>query len=203
MRRARFLPFALAAALAACSDSGAPDTGGVKPPSALTIIRLPAASQPILNPVQSETCTKGVECELNIFFTDPLGGAGDGYLRLRVHAASLLKHPDGSLFQVGETVLITVSVVDPTQIYFEFQPSGLTFDPAVPAQLRIEYGETGDDLDDDGDVDPQDAAIEQVIAIWRQEQPGQSFLRLSGVKSESLDEIEADVLGFTRYAIAY
>ena len=53
MRRARVLSFALAAALAACSDSGGPDTGGVKPPGELTIIRLPAGSPPIWNPVDS------------------------------------------------------------------------------------------------------------------------------------------------------
>lgn len=203
MRRARVFSFAVAAALAACSDSGGPNTGGVKPPGELTIIRLPASSPEIWNPVDSFYAKKGVDRELRIYFEDAVGGSGEEYLRFRVDAGSLLARPDGSLFQVGDSVLITVRVVDPQLIYFEFEPSGLTFNPALPAQLKIEYAETGGDLDDDGDVDAEDDAIEQVIDLWRQEQPGQDFVKLGAVKIEELDEIEADVLGFTRYAIAY
>lgn len=203
MRRARVFSFAVAAALAACSDSGGPNTGGVKPPGELTIIRLPASSPPIWNPVDSFYAKKGVDRELRIYFEDAVGGSGEEYLRFRVDAGSLLARPDGSLFQVGDSVLITVRVVDPQLIYFEFEPSGLTFNPSLPAQLKIEYAEAGGDLDDDGDVDAEDDAIEQVIDLWRQEQPGQDFVKLGAVKIEELDEIEADVIGFTRYAIAY
>jgi hypothetical protein len=203
MRRARVLSFAVAAALAACSDTGGPDNGGVKPPGELTIIRLPAGSPPIWNPVDSFYAKKGEDRELRIYFEDEVGGAGEEYLRLRVDSPSLLSYPDGTPFQVGDSVLITVRVVDPQQIYFEFEPSGLRFNPAVPAQLKIEYAETEGDLDDDGDVDSDDDAIEQVIDLWRQEQAGQDFVKLGAVKIEELDEIEADILGFTRYAIAY
>jgi hypothetical protein len=203
MRRARFLPLILAAAVAACSDAGAPNTGGVKPPGELTIIQLPAASPPIWNPVASFYAKKGTDRELRIYFQDAVGGPGEEYLRLRVDAGSLYKRPDGTLFQVGDSILITVTVVDPQQIFFDFQPSGLTFSSAVPAQLKIEYAETGGDLDDDGDVDTDDDAIEQVIDLWRQEQAGGDFVKLGAVKIEELDEIEADILGFTRYAIAY
>lgn len=203
MRRARVLSFALAAALAACSDSGGPDTGGVKPPGELTIIRLPAGSPPIWNPVDSFYAKKGEDRELRIYFEDAVGGPGEEYLRLRVDSPSLLSYPDGTLFQVGDSVLITVRVVDPEQIYFEFEPSGLRFNPSVPAELKIEYAETEGDLDDDGDVDNDDDAIEQVIDLWRQEQAGQDFVKLGAIKIEELDEIEADILGFTRYAIAY
>jgi hypothetical protein len=203
MRRARFVPIVLAAALAACSDTGAPDNGGVKPPGELTIIRLPAGSPPIWNPVDSFYAKKGEDRLLQIFFEDAVGGPGEEYLRLRVDAGSLLAYPDGTPFQVGDSVLITMRVVDPQQIYFEFEPSGLTFNPVLPAELKIKYAETGGDLDDDGDVDNDDDAIEQVIDLWRQEQAGQDFVKLGAVKIEELDEIEAEILGFTRYAIAY
>ena len=203
MRRARILSFAVAATLVACSDTGGPDSGGVKPPGELTIIRLPAGSPPIWNPVESFYAKKGTDRELRIYFEDDAGGQGEEYLRLRVDAASLLARPDGSLFAVGDSVLITVRVVDPQQIYFEFEPSGLRFNPAMPAELKIEYAETGGDLDDDGDTDSDDTAIEQVIDLWRQEQVGQDFVKLGAVKIEELDEIEAEILGFTRYAIAY
>jgi hypothetical protein len=204
MRRTRLLPFALATTLAACSESGGPDTGGIKPPGELTIIQLPAGSPAIWNPVDSFYAKKGDDRELEIFFTNAAGtGPGEEYLRLRVDAGSLYKRPDGTLFQVGDSILIKVSVVDPQQIYFDFQPSGLTFNPSRPAELKIEYAETSGDLDDDGDVDGDDNAIEQVIDLWRQEFAGQDFVKLGAVKIEELDEIEADILGFTRYAIAY
>ena len=203
MRRTTVLTLALAAGMTACIDSSGPDNGGVKPPGELTIIRLPAGSPPIYNPVDSFYAKKGEDRELRIYFEDVVGDSGEEYLRFRVDAGSLLARPDGSLFQVGDSVLITVRVVDPAQIYFEFEPSGLTFNPSLPAQLKIEYAETGGDLDDDGDVDVDDDAIEQVIDLWRQEQAGQDFVKLGAVKLEDLDEIEADVLGFTRYAIAY
>lgn len=203
MRPARFLPFLLAATVAACSDSGGPDTSGVKLPGDLTIIRLPAGSAAIWNPVDSFYAKKGEDREFRMYFDDALGNPGEEYLRLRVDAGSLLARPDGSLFQVGDSILITVRVQDPALVQFEFQPAGLTFNPSVPAQLKIEYGETGGDLDDDGDVDAEDATIEQIMGLWRQEQPGQSYLKLGSVKIEELSEIEADVLGFTRYAIAY
>jgi len=203
MRPARLVPFILAAALVACSDSGEPDTSGVKPPGELTIIRLPAGSAPIWNPVDSFYAKKGEDRELRIYFEDEVGGPGEEYLRLRVDAPSLLARPDGTPIQVGDSILITVRVTDPSLIQFEFSPAGLTFNPSVPAQLKIEYGETGGDLDDDGDVDDVDDDIELLIALWRQEQPGQSYLKIGGVTIEELDEIEADILGFTRYAIAY
>lgn len=203
MRRARFLPFMLVAAVAACSDTGGPDNGGVRPPEALRIIRLPATAPPIWNPVDSFYAKRGEDRELRIYFQDDVGGSGEEYLRFRVDAGSLLRRPDGTLFQVGDSVLITVRVVDPAQIYFEFEPNGLTFSPSDPAELRIEYAETGGDLDDDGDTDPDDDAIEQEIDLWRQEGPGQDFLKIGAVKIEELDELEAEVLGFTRYAIAY
>ncbi len=204
MRPARLLPFLLAGALAACSDSGGPDNGGVRPPGELTIIRLPAGSAPIWNPVDSFYAKKGTDRELRISFTNSNGnGPGEEYLRLRVDAASLLNYPDGTPIAVGDSVLITVRVPDPAVVQFEFQPAGLTFNPSVPAQLKIEYGETGGDLDDDGDVDAEDSSIEQIMTLWRQEQLGESYLKVGGVKIEELEEIEADILGFTRYAIAY
>ena len=204
MRSARLLPFLLVAAVTACTDSGGPDTDDVRPPGALTIIRLPAASPAIWNPVDSFYAKKGEDRELRINFANSdTTGPGEEYMRLRVDAGSLLNYPDGTPIAVGDSVLITVRVQDPALVQFEFQPAGLTFNPSLPAQLKIEYGETGGDFDDDGDVDAEDSNIEQIMAVWRQEQPGDSYLKLGGVKIEELNEIEADILGFTRYAIAY
>jgi hypothetical protein len=70
-------------------------------------------------------------------------------------------------------------------------------------ELRIRYAEAEGDFDDDGDADDDDAEIETRLAIWRQEAEGLPFLRLGTVRFDDLDEVEADLSGFTRYAIAY
>ena len=56
---------------------------------------------------------------------------------------------------------------------------------------------------EDGDVDEEDDHIETILGIWRQEQPGDPFVRLGSVKVEDQEELEAKLTGFSRYAIAY
>jgi hypothetical protein len=93
--------------------------------------------------------------------------------------------------------------VDPAQMLFELEPSGLKFNPAVPAELKIHYDHADGDLNDDGVSDGEDTAIESTLAIWRQENPGDPFVRLASVLSLDLDEAEAELTGFSRYALAY
>ncbi|MFL5516328.1 MAG: hypothetical protein ACJ8DJ_09230, partial [Gemmatimonadales bacterium] len=138
-----------------------------------------------------------------IYFQDTGGGQGEEYLRLRVDAATLLALPDGTPVAQGDSVLIHVRVEDPTEMLFELEPSGLRFNPAAPARLKIHYDHADGDLNDDGLVDASDSTIETRLAIWRQESPGDPFVRLSSVLSLELDEVEADLTGFSRYALAY
>ena len=146
---------------------------------------------------------RGEDREARLFFQDAVGGQGEEYLRLKIPDAALLTRPDGTPFAVGDSILITVTVVNVQQILFDLQPSGLRFDPAKPAELDIEYQEAGDDYDQDGDVDVEDDQIETELAIWRQEVVGGVFERLGSVKFEDLKEIDVELIGFTRYAIAY
>lgn len=206
MRRSpsfRLIFLALLAGLGACSDSTNPgDTN--KPPAQLTVVRLAPSSAPLFNSPDSFYAVKGEDRELRIDFQDPAtGGAGEEFLRLRVRPGSLLSRPDGSPFAPGDSVLITVRVVDPTQILFEMEPSGLTFDSAEPAELKIHYDHADHDFNDDGTIDVFDARLKSQLAIWKQELPTDPFVRLGSVNVEESEEINADVLGFTRYAIAY
>jgi hypothetical protein len=194
---------ALLAGLGACSDSTNPgDTN--KPPGQLTVVRLAPSSAPLFNSPDSFYAVKGEDRELRIDFQDPAtGGAGEEFLRLRVRPGSLLSRPDGTPFATGDSVLITVRVVDPTQILFEMEPTGLSFDPTEPAELKIHYNHADHDFNDDGTVDVIDAELKTKLAIWKQENPSDPFVRLGSVNIEGTEEINADVLGFTRYAIAY
>jgi hypothetical protein len=201
MRSRTLVVAAALTALLACSDSSGPDSS--KPPADLNVIRLPDGSPPLLNAETTFYARRGEDREARIFFQDDVGGAGEEYLRLRVDAPSLRARPDGTPFAEGDSILITIRVVDPAQMLFELEPSGLTFSPDVPAELKIHYDQTGGDLDDDGDVDVDDDAIESTMAIWRQASPGDPFVRVGTAVVEDLEEAEAELQGFSRYALAY
>jgi hypothetical protein len=188
--------------LNACSDSTSP--GHItRDPGELNVVRLAETSPPLFNPVDSFYAKKGQDREIRIYFQDEVGGSGEEFFRLLVSAPSLLTGPDGSPFQAGDSVLIHVRVVDPTRILFELEPAGLTFDPARPAELKIRYAHADDDFNEDGSVDGSDDQIEQQLAIWRQETLTDPFVRLGSITELTLEEIDADIVGFTRYAIAY
>ena len=201
---ARLLVAALAASVLSCSDSGEPNGNDAsKPPSELTVLRLSDNSPPLFNPVVSFYAVRGQNREARIFFDDGQGREGDEYLRLRLDDASLLAHPDGTKFADGDSVLITIRVVDPSRTLFELEPGGLQLNPQDPAQLRIRYQRVDDDLNEDGRVDVGDVQLEVSLGIWRQEKPGDAFVRLGTILLDDLDEAEAALEGFSRYALAY
>ena len=207
MLRRRLLILPLAFTLA-CSDSGGPDDDGddgIKPPTDLTILRLSEASPPLFNPVASFYAVRGENREVEISFVDDEnpGTPGEEYLELGVDADALLSLPDGTPFLEGDSVLITVRVVDPERLLFEFEPAGLRFSPSRPAELKIHYNHADDDLDEDGDVDVADESLELTIGIWRQENDGDPFERIGSLLLDDLEEIDAELEGFSRYALAY
>lgn len=196
----------LLATAVGCSDStddGDDGTDDERPPEQLVILRLPPDAPPLVTNTVSFWATYGESDEARIRFQNETGGEGEEYLRFTVEDNSLLAYPDGTPFSPGDSVLITINVVDPQRILFEFQPAGLRFNPAEPAELEIRYGRTEGDYDDDGDSDEDDAQIETELAVWRQEAPGGTFTRLGTLLEIELDEVEVGVDGFSRFAIAY
>lgn len=192
----------LLAGLAGCSDSTAPgDT--TRPPSDLNIVRLDATSPPLFNPEQSFYAVQGQDHEVRISFQDAGGEEGEEFLRFRVRPGSLGSRPDGSPIAAGDSVLITVRVVDAAKILFEMEPSGLTFNSAEPAELKIHYNHGDHDFNVDGVINTSDDTIKGQLSIWRQELLTGPFTKIGSVNVEDTEEINADILGFTRYAIAY
>jgi hypothetical protein len=193
---------ALAAAAGSCSDSSAP-VDDSKPPSELNVVHVSGSSTALFNPVDSFYAVQGDDREIQIYFQDQSGQAGEEFMRLRIDAPTLLARPDGTPVLPGDSVLIHVRVVDPAQMLFELEPSGLKFNPLVPARLKIHYDHADGDLNDDGIVSPEDDSIEGTLAIWRQEHPGDPFVRLTSALAVDIDEAEAELTGFSRYALAY
>ncbi|MEP7176160.1 MAG: hypothetical protein ABI860_06370 [Gemmatimonadales bacterium] len=193
---------ALAGILGSCSDSGAPNDD-TRSPSDLKVVRVAPSSTPLFNASDSFYAKQGEDREVRIYFQDEVGGSGEEYMRLRVDAPTLLALPDGTPILPGDSVLIHIRVVDPGQMLFELEPSGLRFNPLVPARLKIHYDHAGGDINDDGRIDVEDETLERTLSIWRQEKPGDPFVRLTSVLSLQLDEAEAELTGFSRYALAY
>jgi hypothetical protein len=192
----------LLAGLGGCSDSTSPGDAN-RPSGDLNIVQLDASAPALLNPDTSFYAVQGQDREVRISFQAAGGGEGEEFFRLRVRPGSLQNRPDGTPIAAGDSVLITVHVVDPARILFDLEPSGLTFSSAEPAELKIHYNHADHDFNDDGSVNVFDDQIKSQLAIWRQETLSDPFIKVGSVNVEESEEINADILGFTRYAIAY
>jgi len=87
----------------------------------------------------------------------------------------------------------------------KYLPSGLVFNPAKPAELRLDFANADDDYNRDGMVTRADTLLVPTFGIWKQEFAGQPWVRLSSrvEVSSDLQEIEAQILSFTNHAIAH
>jgi hypothetical protein len=186
----------------ACSSTTSPDQPTVAADS-IHILTLQPTHPPLYSDSITFVATRGQSTEQKLYFADIEGGPGEEYLRFRLDAQSLQAYPDGTPFNTGDTVRITIRVINPDSIYFQFDPAGLKFNPSYPARLTVKYAETGGDFNDDHQVTAADTAIAPKLAIWRQPEPTDSFTKLQSVRIEDAEEIEAKLLGFSRYAIAY
>src|SRR5256885_12539330 len=185
-------------AAAACGGDSTGPTTEIKTTSDLHFLRLSASAPQLQSTVVSFYAKKGEDREIRIRFKN-----GEDYLRFRVFANSLLQRPDGSAFAPGDSVLITITVIDPTKLAADFQPAGLKFSPSTPARLQFEFGEADKDLNGDGAVNTIDAALIPQISTWRQETPGGTWLNINSAVEVEINEVQADISGFSGYALAY
>lgn len=197
-------PFSLllAFALAACGgDPARPDD--TRPTSALNFLEPTAGA--VLRTEASFWAVRGQERELRLYFAPRSSGLDSAeFLRLKVGDRSLLARPNGTPFAIGDSVLISVRVIEASRLILEFEPSGLRFDPAEPAELRLSLEEVDHDVDDDGDIDARDMSLlRQDVSLWRQEAAGRPWVRIGTAYFESFDEFESDISGFTNYALAF
>ena len=140
--------------------------------------------------------------EVRIGYQPPADTAED-FLRFEVPGDGLLKKPDGSAFQAGDSILITLTVIDPSRFLVRFEPSGLQFNPDQPARLKFHYLQANHDFNGDGVIDAADTTIEHTLDLWRRETAAAPWFRMGAVKFEELDEIDANIESFSEYAIAW
>lgn len=209
-RRATLLAFTLLSAIVGACTNGDPTEPPTLTPTvgdtSLTVNTLaPAAGAPaIANPVVTFWAKKGESREAFMYYQSRPGRADSTvFVRFRVSQRALLTRPNGQAFADGDSVLITITLVDPAQLIVRFEPSGLAFDPADPADLKFSFLETDDDLDDDGTVDGDDALLQNLLTVWRRETVSAPWMRQTSRLTIATHEIETDVLGFTDYVVAW
>lgn len=173
------------------TDSNAPSD--LVPEAELEFVPVGAGAPPLETTDTSFWAVRGQSRELEIRYVGQGGpGTGKRFLELKVDDESLLRRPDGTTFALGDSIEIFVRVEDAQLFRATFEPSGLRFNPLEPAELEFKY--------DEADLTFLDRETE--FDLWRQELSGQPWERIGSVQIEDLDEIEAELLGFTRYALA-
>jgi hypothetical protein len=182
-----------------CSENTGPES---RPDAELTIVQQDTLAPPLDSTVARFWAKVGDGRDVRIEYAPPLDSAED-FLRFEVPGNGLLRKPDGSTFQPGDSILITVTVVDPARFLFRFEPAGLQFDPDHPARLKLHYLFANHDFDNDGVVDSDDDAIEQLLDMWHRTGATGPWFRVGSVKFEESDEIDANILSFSEYALAW
>jgi hypothetical protein len=186
-----------------CSDGATgPIPGEVKSESELTFVRFATETLGTIPLQASFWAVRGQDRELEMrSLPTPGDDDGEKFLELEIDDETLLRRPDGTAFAEGDSVLITVSVDPGGRFLFDFQPAGLVFNPAEPAELKIRYVLADADYDGDGDVDEDDRDFESLLSIWRRDDAASPFVRLPSLEIDE-DELKADLGGFSGFALA-
>lgn len=188
--------------LGGCSDN--PSEPATKRDVDLNIVVQAPAAPPLTTTIRTMWVKKGVDSEMRLYYRSPTSGADSTeFLRLVFDRRSLATRPNGVAIAEGDSVLVTVTVPDPTKFLVDLQPTGLKFAAGRGVSLHWKLAEKDDDLNDDGAVNATDASLYTQLAIWRQETVGLPWVRLSSRLVTELDEIEVDLSGFSNYVVAY
>jgi hypothetical protein len=208
MRSVRLIPaLAFSALLVACeSDTVTPTVSSDPVPEAQLRFLRPATSVTLSRDSASFWAVKGQDREIAMYYR-PNAGRSDSvrFLRFRVRKEALLARPGGALIANGDSIRITIRILDFTRLITEFVPSGLTFAAEKPAELRLDFRNANQDFNRDGAVNQTDANLIASFAIWKQEAVGQPWFKLTSAVEVDADfsEVKADIVSFTSYAIAY
>lgn len=199
----------------ACIDAGGPGAEVLKDPSEVSVIQLDQSAPSLLTDSVSFYAVEGQDRFVELHF-DSAGVAGDRLLRFEVGKKSLDRLPDGHRVKHGDSVLIVIRATDPTTLQFDFQPSGLVFKHSSPAVLTIGYGHALTSVAAAPFRDPghghgghghhggdSTAHAEADLAIWQQEEATGPYRKLESSVDTEAREIEAEVPGFSKYAVAY
>lgn len=203
MMRRRIYAIALLAGAVACSSSNGPNSSPPVPAAQLHVVVQDSTAPALYSDTASQLFTVGQSADVRLYYRGSTGGSGEELLRLEVPGDGLFRKPDGSAFLPGDTVRISLRVLDPKKMLFEFQPAGLQFNPNDPARLKIEYLHSDHDYNDDGVVNAADSTIQSQLDVWKNDPPSTLWYKQGAVNFESFEEIDANIVSFSQYAVAW
>lgn len=200
--RIRRIPALLGAVLCAWAAASCDNPAGARQVRESDLVFVRAADNaPPLDSLTVHVWAKAGETRQAYIRYQKVGGyGGDVCLEFKIPGDGLWKRPDGSVVARGDSVLITITVVDPNLFNFRFEPSGLQFHSDHPAELRVSYKWADRDFNGDGKEDENDARFG--FGFWKQETDGADWSEFGTIKNADLEELRADIRSFTRYAIA-
>ena len=179
------------------TSAAAPTANGAKPWAGTDdpqFLMASASAPAIANPVIAFWAKKGVDTTVVMYYhARPGHSDSTTFMRFRVRAKSLVTRVDGSSLANGDSLLITVTLADAAALKLDFQPSGLQFSSHDQAVLKMNYSEAA----------PFGAGNVQALCIWKKESPLDPWLRVSSVVMDGTDDVQANIAGFTGYAMAY
>jgi len=207
MLRHRFLGLLLAATvlpLVSCNDSTSPNNSDTRDPNDLRLLTTPYGTPPLARTSVSFYAVQGKPTTAEIWYRAKPGASDSSrFLVFQVGAGSLVARPAGTPMAAGDSVLITLTVTDQSHFLVDFQPSGLKFSATDQPTMKLSFAACGADLNYDGVVDAQDAAIQAGLSIWRQEAPFQPWHKVSSTMLPAVKEVDAQLGGFTGYALMF
>lgn len=188
----------------ACGGDESTGTPGPDPTGGPTFLTAAAGAPAIAATSAALWAVKGQDHETIIWYRATSGRPDSSKLaRLRLDRRSLCNRVDGSAMADGDSLRITMTVIDPVRLEVKFEPAGLQFCSGRPAKLNLWWEHTSRDYDKDGDVDAADAALEAKFSIWKRETSSSPWIKLASVLRVEVDEAEAELVGFTSYLVAY
>lgn len=200
-----FLLLAVAAVpLFSCTDSTVPNTDETRDPTDLRLLSVPYGTPSLAKTQVSFYAVQGRAGGADIWYHARPGSTDSTtFLEFRVGPASLATRPDGSAIAAGDSVLITVTVTDQSHFIVDFQPAGLKFAAADQPTLKISFAACGEDLNYDHVVDAKDQQIMNSLSFWRQETPFQPWHKVSSTLQAAVKDVNAQLGGFTGYALMW
>lgn len=188
-----------------CGDATAPALSpSLRNPLDARFLTAAPDAPPLSNTHASFYAVKGRNAGVDMWYQARPGTSDSTkFLEFRLGGASLDRRPDGTTIAEGDSVLITVDVIDPGHFIIAFQPSGLTFSAIDAPRLKMFFGASGPDLNRDGRVDSEDDALEQQLSVWRQEVANEPWIKVASAVVKEMKVVEAQLAGFTGYALMY
>jgi hypothetical protein len=203
--------FTLALVAAACSDGIGPRPAAAPQPQYDMTVSSPGTHILRQSPTAPRLQTyrvsfwakRGTQTTIFVNYRRALGQwLPDPFLRFKIPINGLVGGAGGARLDRGDSVQITM-LIDSVSFNVVFQPSGVVFSKSSPAQLAIWYQNADPDLDADGDVDADDRALEEQLAIWYRGTKAGAWKQLWSKNNTMQQYVASAINHFSQYAVAW